>query len=47
MVFFAFGRRTGTDRYVNGPNRFTFTLNGLYALLALATVIGIAVAICR
>jgi hypothetical protein len=47
MVIFAIGRRTGTDRYVNGPYRFTFTHNGLYAVLALAAVIGVMIALCR
>jgi hypothetical protein len=39
-----FGKRTGTDRHVNGPYRFTLTVNGLYALLALATAVGLAIA---
>ncbi len=47
MNIFTLGVRSGTDRHVNGPNRFTFTHNGLYALLSLAVVIGIAVAVCR
>ncbi len=34
MVFFKIGERTGTDRYINGPYRFTFTQNGLIAVVA-------------
>jgi hypothetical protein len=38
MTIFHFGKRTGTDRYVNGPYRFRFTHNSLLAVLALAAV---------
>ncbi len=41
MIIFAIGKRDGAIRNVKGPHRFTFTQNGLYALLVLAAVIAV------